>query len=205
LKKFPFFAKLTFSNKKFFWGFIGVAMFILIYALGIIPLVEAKKKAEEKLALNKKVLLKYEEYLSNRKAVEDELDRIVKQHEEAQKRLLPGETPQLGAAALQEIVKRLSEKNGIAIRSFRILEPKEGNWYRKVSIQIDFNPTNSMLSLGQFIFDIEHQEKELLVSEMDFLVTNIRMPNQLQGNLVISGLMKGTKPKETKETKEKGR
>jgi hypothetical protein len=199
LKKFPFFAKLTFSNKKFFWGFIGVAMFILIYALGIIPLVEAKKKAEEKLALNKKVLLKYEEYLSNRKAVEDELDRIVKQHEEAQKRLLPGETPQLGAAALQEIVKRLSEKNGIAIRSFRILEPKEGNWYRKVSIQIDFNPTNSMLSLGQFIFDIEHQEKELLVSEMDFLVTNIRMPNQIQGNLVISGLMKGTK------TKEKGR
>ena len=199
MKKFPSFSKLTFSNKKAFWGVIGVAILILIYALGILPLVEAKKKAEEKLSLNKKVLLKYEEYLSNRKAVEEELDRIVKQHEEAQKRLLPGETPQLGAAALQEIVKRLSEKNGIAIRSFRILEPKEGNWYRKVSIQIDFNPINSMLSLAQFIFDIEHHEKELLVSEMDFLVTNIRMPNQIQGNLVISGLMKGTK------TKEKGR
>jgi hypothetical protein len=199
LKKFPLFGKLKFSNKKVFWGIIGVAMLILIYALGILPLVEAKKKAEEKIALNKKALLKYEEYLSNRKAVEEELDRIVKQHGEAQKRLLPGETPQLGAAALQEIVKRLSEKNGIAIRSFRILEPKEGNWYRKVSIQIDFNPINSMLSLSQFIFDIEHQEKELLVSEMDFLVTNIRMPNQIQGNLVISGLMKGTK------TKEKGR
>jgi hypothetical protein len=174
-------------------------MFILIYALGILPLVEAKKKAEEKIALNKRVLLKYEEYLSNRKTVEEELDRIVKQHEEAQKRLLPGETPQLGAAALQEIVKRLSEKNGIAIRSFRILEPKESDSYRKVSIQIEFNPTNSMLSLGQFIYDIEHHEKELLVSEMDFLVLNIRMPNQIQGSLVISGLMKGTK------TKEKGR
>jgi len=174
-------------------------MLILIYALGILPLVEAKKKAEEKMALSKKVLSKYEEFLSNRKAVEEELDRTVKQHQEAQKRLLPGETPQLGAATLQEILKRLSEKNGIAIRSFRILEPKESSPYRKVSIQIEFNPLNSMLSLGQFIYDIEHHEKELLVSEMDFLILNLRMPNQIQGSLVISGIMKWTK------TKEKGR
>ncbi|MGA2465681.1 MAG: type II secretion system protein GspM [Thermodesulfobacteriota bacterium] len=199
MKKFSFFATSKFSHKKVFWGLIGVTMFILIYALGILPLVEAKKKAEEKIAINKRVLSKYEEYLSNRKTVEEELDRTVKQHEEAQKRLLPGETPQLGAATLQEIVKRLSEKNGIAIRSFRILEPKESDSYRKVSIQIEFNPTNSMLSLGQFIYDIEHHEKELLVSEMDFLVLNIRIPNQIHGSLVISGLMKGTK------TKEKGR
>ena len=174
-------------------------MLILIYALGILPLVEAKKKAEEKIALNKKVLAKYEEYLSNRNTFEEELNRIVKEHEEAQKRLLPGDKPQLGAAALQEILKRLSEKNGISIRSFRILEPKESDLYTKVSIQIEFNPMNSMLNLGQFIYNIEHHEKELLVSEMDFLIMNLRMPNQIQGSLAISGLMKGTK------TKEKGR
>ncbi len=174
-------------------------MFILIYAFGILPLVEAKKKAEEEIFLKRRVLLKYGEYLSNRKTVEQELDRTLKQHEEVQKRLLPGETPQLGAANLQEIVKRLSEKNGIAIRSFRMLEPKEINSYRKVSIQIEFNPTNSMLSLGQFIYDIENHEKELMISEMDLLILNIRMPNQIQGSLVVSGLMKGIK------TKEKGR
>jgi len=196
LKKFSFFATSNLSQKRVFWGLIGVTMLILIYALGILPLVEAKKGAEEKIALNKKVLSKYEEYLSNRKAIEEEFNRTVKEHEEAQKRLLPGDKTQLGAAALQEIVKRLAEKNGIAIRSFRILEPKESDPYTKVSIQIEFNPANSMLSLGQFIYDVEHYEKELLVSEMDFLVVNIRMPNQIQGSLVISGLMKGTKSKE---------
>lgn len=199
MRKFSFFATSKFFQKKVFWGFIGVTMFILIYAFGILPLVEAKKKAEEEIFLKRRVLLKYGEYLSNRKTVEQELDRTLKQHEEVQKRLLPGETPQLGAANLQEIVKRLSEKNGIAIRSFRMLEPKEINSYRKVSIQIEFNPTNSMLSLGQFIYDIENHEKELMISEMDLLILNIRMPNQIQGSLVVSGLMKGIK------TKEKGR
>jgi hypothetical protein len=193
LRKWLSFRTLSFSQKKVFWGLIGVSICILIYALGILPLVEAKKRTEEEILLKKRALWKYEEFLSNRKAVEEELERSLKQHEEAQKRLLPGETPQLGGANLQEIVKRLSEKNGIAIRSFRNLEPKEVNSYRKISIQIEFNPTNSMLSLGQFIDDIEHYEKELMISEMDLLVMNIRMPNQIRGSLVISGLMKGIK------------
>jgi len=123
----------------------------------------------------------------------------LRQYERTQQRLLLGETPQLGAANLQEIVKRLSEKNGIGVRSFRILEPKEINSYRKISINIDFNPASSMLSLGQFIYDIEHNQKELMISEMDLLVMNPRTPNSIQGSLVISGMMKNT------QTKEKGR
>ena len=199
MKKWSFLKPLRFSQKKIFWGIIGIAICILIYTLGVRPLVEATKKAEEEILLKKRIILKYEGYLQNRKAVEESLDRTMKQYEEIQQKVLPGETPQLGAANLQEIVKRLSEKNGIGIRSFRILEPKEINAYTKISIQIEFNPTNSMLSLGQFIYDIENHGKELMITEMELLVPNFRMPNNIQGNMVISGLMKGTK------TKEKGR
>ena len=184
------------SQKKVLWVITGIATCILIYVLGVLPLFEAAKKAEEEIALKKRTILKYRDYLQNRKAVEEELDRTLKQFEEARERLLPGETPQIGSASLQEIAKGLSEKNGIAIRSFRMLEPKEINSYRKISIQVDFNPINSMSSLGQFIYDIEHNQKELMISEMDLLVFNIRMPNNVQGSMVISGLMKAAKSKE---------
>lgn len=196
LKKWSFLERSRFSQRKVLWTVIGIAVIILTYTFGILPLVEAKKSAEEEIALKKRALLRYEEYLGNRKVFEEDLDRALKQYEGIQKTLLLGETPQLGAANLQEIVRRLSEKNGVSIRSFRMLEPKEIDSFRKVSIQIDFNPTNSMLGLGQFIYDIEHQEKELTISEMDLLVLNIRMPNHVQGSLVISGLMKGSKTKE---------
>ncbi len=184
------------SQKKLLWVIAGIAACVLIYVFAVIPLFEAVKKAEEEIVLKKKTVLKYREYLQNRKAVEEELDRTLKQYDEARERLLPGETPQIGAATLQEIVKGLSEKNSIAIRSFRMLEPKEGEPYRKISIQVDFNPISSMLNLGRFIFDIEHHQKELMISEMDLLVFNIRMPNNVQGSMVISGLMKGVKSKE---------
>jgi hypothetical protein len=196
LKKLGFLEKGKISQKKFLWGFIGMAVLILIYTYGIVPLVEAKKKAEEEIVLKQRILQKYVEVIQNRKKGEAALERSLKQIGEIEKVLLPGETPQLGGAGLQDIVKRLSEKNGIALRSFRILEPKEVGVYRRISLQIDFNPISSMLSLGQFIYDVEHQEKKLRISEMDLLVFNPRMPNNIQGNMVVSGLMKESKFKE---------
>jgi hypothetical protein len=184
------------TQRRVLWGLIGIIVSFLIYLFGIHPIIGATKKAEEEILVKKDLLHRYEAYLRNRKMVEEELAQTIKLYETVQLKLLTGETPQLVAANLQEIVKRLSEKNGIGIRSFRILEPKEINSYQKISIQIDFNPTNSMLGLGQFIHDIEHYEKDLMISEMELLVPNMRMPSNIQGNLVISGLMKGTKSKE---------
>lgn len=70
------------------------------------------------------------------------------------------------------------------------------NVYRRIFLHIEFNPINSMQSLGQLIYDIENSEKELMISEMDLMVFNPRMPNNIQGSMVVSGLMKGVKIKE---------
>jgi hypothetical protein len=196
---FNFLKKVRFSQRRLLFLLVGIVAIVLVISFGLLPLIEAKKKAEEEIVLKRRALLGYEQFLQSRKTIEEELGRTSKEYEGIQQKLLSGETPQLGAANLQEIVKRLSEKNGIGIRSVRILEPKEMNVYLKVSLHVDFNPISSMLSLGQFLYDIEHHEKELMISEMDFLVFNPRMPNNVQGSLTITGLMKKMK------TKEKGR
>ena len=196
-----FLRKRKVSRNRILWIFIGVAIFVLIFTLGILPRVEATRRMKEEIALKRKVLLKYSEFLQKRKTVEEELGRVQKRYEEVQQRFLPGETPQLSAANLQEVLKKLLEKNGMTIRSFRILEPKDISMYRRISIHIDFNPVNNLLSLVQFIHDIEHHDKELMISEMDLLVPNPRMPNSIQGSFVISGLVKMNQDKE----KERGR
>ena len=188
--------KVKFSQRKVLFLLIGTVAVILAISYGALPLLEAKRKAEEEITLKKRALVRYEQFLQNRRIIEEELARTSKEYEGIQLKLLSGETPQLGAAHLQEIVKRVSEKNGVGIRSVRILEPKEMNLYLKVSLHVDFNPISSMLSLGQFMYEIENHEKELMISEMDFLVFNPRMPNNVQGSLVITGLMKKSKAKE---------
>ena len=124
MKRWSFPKISVLSERKPLWGVLGIAVAVVLYFFGVLPLVEAQKKADEEILMKKKVIQKYEEYLLNRKAVEEDLDRTVKQYDAIQQKLLPGETPQLGAANLQEIVKRLGDKNGLNIRSFKILEPK---------------------------------------------------------------------------------
>lgn len=186
------------SKRVFFWILIGVAFLTLLLVEGILPLIDEMKKTQEEISIKKMTLERYVKVLQNRKVVEEELDRAQKQHEALQKRLLLGETPQLASAHLQEVVKKILERNGMTLRSFRILEPKETPSYQKISIHIDFNPVNNLLSLIQFIHEIETHEKELMISEMDLIVPNVRNPNQIQGSFVITGLMKKgeTKPKE---------
>jgi type II secretory pathway component PulM len=198
-----FLSKVSFSQRKFLWGLIAVAVALGVYTLGVVPLVEAKKKADQEIFLTQRLLQKYAEVLQNRKTVEEGLERTLKQGEEIQRRLLSGETPQLGAANLQDMVKRLAEKNSLAIRSFRSLDPKEAGSFRRISVQIEFNPMSSMQSLAQFLYELEHQEKKLTISEMDLLVFNPRMPNTIQGNMIISAYMKGSKGRERE--KEKGK
>lgn len=195
--------KSNLSQKKFLWVFVAVAAALVVYFFVIVPLVEAKKKADQEISLNQRLLQKYSDVLQNRKSVEEGLERTTKQGEEVQKRLIPGETPQLGAANLQDSVKRLTENNNIAIRSFRNLDPKEVGGFRRISVQIEFNPMSSMQGLTQFLYEMEHQDKEVMISEMDLLVFNPRMPNTIQGSMIISGYMKGSKGKE--KEKEKGR
>ena len=195
--------KASLSQKKFLWLLIAAAAALAFYSFVIVPLVEAKKKADQEIALNQRLLQRYSEVLQNRKSVEEGLERTAKLGEEIQKRLILGGTPQLGAANLQDSVKRLAEKNNIAIRSFRNLDPKEEGAFRRISVQIEFNPMSSMQSLTQFLYDLEHQDKEVMISEIDLLVFNPRMPNTIQGSMVISGYMKGSKGKE--KEKEKGR
>jgi len=199
LKRWAFLTKKKISRKGIPWVIIGLVLFVVVLIFGVIQMAEVTKKMEEEIALKKKVLIKYSEFLQNRKTIEEELVRIQKRYEVVQQSLLTGETPQLSAASLQEMVKRLLEKNGMTIRGFRILEPKDLSIYRRISIHIDFNPVNNLLSLIQFIHDIESNDKALMISEMDLLVPNPRMPNSIQGSFVISGLTKVSK------TKEKGR
>ena len=193
MKKWSFLKKGRLSRKTLSRGVVGLGIALLLIFFWVLPLVEDAKKMKDEIVLKRKNLQKFDEFLQNRRLIEEDLQRTQKQYEETQKRLLPGETPQIGAATLQEIVKKVGDKNGIVIRSFRILEPKETAPYQKVSIQIEFNPVNNVLSLGQFFFDLENHEKKLMLTEMDLLVFNIRAANNIQGSLVVTGLMKGIK------------
>jgi len=194
-------------EKKFRWkglrggrrGFfilllMGIAG-ILFYQFAFLPIWNSQRRVAEDLNLKKKALARYQEYIKSGKGIEEELNQTAQRLEAIQLKLLPGETPQIMAANLQEILKKLSERNGIQIKSFRVAEPKEMTFYVRIPVTIEINPTKSTASLAYFLYDIENYERFLFVSDLDITAPNMRSPNEVQGNLTVMGFAKNTHPK----------
>ena len=175
--------------------FVLAVVLILAYQLALVPLVESQRNVRQELALKKKLLNRYEDYIKSGKDMDEELNQRVQQVEAIQAKLLPGETPQINAANLQEILRKLSEKNGIQIRSFRIGEPKEMNFYLRIPVTIEVMPTKSMAALSYFLYDIESDEKLLVISDLDVTAPNMRNPTEVQGSVTVVGFTKNTHPK----------
>lgn len=187
--------KLKGRRKNLFLLLLAVVLVVVIYEFGIVALLESQKRVKDELALKSKMLGRYDEYVKTEKDIAEELGQVEKQVEAIQAKLLPGETPQIMAASLQETLKKLSEKNGIQIRSFRIGEPKELNFFLRVPVIIEINPTKSMSSLTYFLYDIENSEKLLVISDMNLTAPNMRNPTEIQGNLTVTGFARNNQPK----------
>lgn len=187
--------KRTKRRKRFLFFLLILIGVILLYRFALLPLVESQRQIREEISLKRNMLLRYDEYIHTGKDVEEELNRVTQEIKAIESKLLPGETPQINAANLQEILKKLAEKNGIQIRSFRIGEPKETNFYLKIPVVIDINPSRSMASLTYFLFDIENYEKLLVVSDLDLTAPNMRNPTEVQGSLTVVGFTKNLRPK----------
>jgi len=172
-----------------------VIVVALVVQFGIVPIVGYQRKVREEIILKKKMLSRYQEYIKSGRNIDEEMNQVAQQVETIQSKLLPGETAQISAASLQEILKKLSEKNGIQIRSFRIGEPKDLNFYSKIPVIIEINPTKSIASLTYFLYDIEHYEKLLLITDIDMTAPNMRNPTEVQGNLTVVGISKKTQAK----------
>jgi Tfp pilus assembly protein PilO len=172
---------------------IGIAL-ILAYRFAYMPIEASEKQVREELAAKKRALSKYQEYVKSGKGIEEELNQTAQRLEAVHAKLLPGETPQIIAANLQEVLKKLSERNGIQIKSFRVGEPKEMAFYVRIPVTIEINPTKSAASLAYFLYDVENYEKLLLISDIDITAPNMRTPNEVQGNLTVTGFARNTNP-----------
>ena len=187
--------KLKGRKKNLFMLLLAGVLVVVIYEFGVVALLESQRKVRDELGLKSKMLGRYDEFVKTEKDIEEELGQVEKQVEAIQAKLLPGETPQIMAASLQEMLKKLSEKNGIQIRSFRIGEPKELNFFLRVPVIIEINPTKSMSSLTYFLYDIENAEKFLVISDLNLTAPNMRNPTEVQGNLTVTGFARNNQPK----------
>ena len=194
LKQFRFIRILKFkSSRERYFIFAAMAVAVVFFSVkyGIDPFIERQQRVREEIPVRIQQLKKYRQFVAGKSRAEEDLKRIRALSKKSEQNMLPGTTPALAAANLQDILKQLSAKNLISIKSEKVLDTKPLDFFEQIPVQIEF--TSTITNLANFLYDIEAYNKLLIVNDLTVRVTSRRNPRDVRATLVVTGLMKGAK------------
>lgn len=114
--------------------------------------------------------------------------------------LLPGDTPPIAAARMQNMLKEMAQSAGIEITLEKTINPVEKGMYLVIPVEIGFTATTEKLS--KMLYQITASKTILAVSDMKVTVKNIRNPIDAYTTLVINGLIVKTEPEKQEPVKD---
>lgn len=164
-----------------------MAMVFVLFQYVIDPFLESQARIEEEIPVKRMQLEKYRQFVAGKQQAEQDLQRIENLAKRSSNKLLAGNTSPLAAANLQEILKTLSAKNMVKIRSEKVLDSKQFDYYVQIPVQIEFMST--MTDLTNFLYDIETYQKILTIVDLNIRVANRRDPRDVHATIVVAGLM----------------
>ena len=155
------------------------------------PFLENQEKIQEEIPVKMKQLEKYRQFVAGKSRVENNLKQIQAVVQKSTTKMLSGNTSPMAAADLQDILKTLSFKNHISIKSEKVLDTKPTDFFIQIPVQIEF--TTTITNLTNLLYDIETNDKLLIISNLNIRVTNRRNPKDMRTTIVVVGLMKSGK------------
>jgi hypothetical protein len=170
-------------------GFLGL---LLLYFAVIEPLINLEKDWSQELNRKEQILAHYQALLANKDQVAGRLQALQKMLADTNKQMLAGGNSAVAAADLQEILKNLIKTSGAQSLAIKVLPPKERGPYQEVPILVQL--TASIEQLLNILYQLEHNEKLLVVAELNINVSRSEamkedIPN-LRADLVVSGIIK---------------
>ncbi|MCL4504057.1 MAG: type II secretion system protein GspM [Deltaproteobacteria bacterium] len=187
-----YFARLNPQQRRLALIAGGGLLLVLIYLVVISPLWALHDSWSQELAQKRQLLEKYQSLVASKSRVEQGNKAMKEALAQAESQFLTGGNSAVASADLQEIVKRLTQDNGVLMTSAKVLQPKEAGPYLEVPVQVQLSCTTGQLLT--ILYQLEHHKKLLFIPELEVnaprWAAGAKGSATLQVNLVISGVIK---------------
>lgn len=147
--------------------FIGVTLLIVGAVYRFAPDYESVFVADDEIASKQIRLAKYRTMLKEQSAVKARFDYSRKMVKQAEKRLLSGTTQALAAVDMQNIIKGITYKAGIEVKSFQVLAVDDSEDTEYIDIPVRFQISCTARQLKDIIYGIETADKLLRITEVN--------------------------------------
>ena len=170
---------------------LGVAILLsIVYVAVIDPIRTYRHHVEEEINEGQEELERSMRFLAAADSLREERLDLGKRLALAKKRLLPGGSGTLGAAALQERTNALAAEKGITIQSTQVMREEPADPYRKVAVRLTLS--GEIKPLAELISGLEYGQ-QLAIPFLEVTrrgaVAGAKGPRTLQATVEVSGFV----------------
>lgn len=184
------------ARERLLAGFAGLALLLVIVRYGIVsPYLDYSASLEETIEQEWQRVFKMERQSTRTAHITERLNLLRQRFQSTWQKLIPGATPSVAAANLQERVRTLASQNGLDLVTTQVMRDEAAGEFRKATVQVTLR--GELPAVANFLAGVEYGDWRLAVSTLD--VRSSYTPRLAQaGNrgpltitLEVGGIMQG--------------
>ena len=161
------------ARERLLAGLACGALMLVALRYGVIaPYLAYTTQLEERIERDVQRLAKMQRQRDRAAEVQQRMRTLEKQFAAAYDQLVPGETPTLAAAQLQERVQTFADRSGLTLVTTQVLRERSLGSLRKTAVQMTFRGDTP--AVADFLAWVEYEDWLLSVSRLDIGTSNRR-------------------------------
>jgi type II secretory pathway component PulM len=174
-------------------GVAAAIVLSLLYVGVVDPIVHYRRRVADEITEGHEQLERSARFVAAGDGLRAERGDLKQRLDEAKKRLLPGGSGTLGAAALQERANSIAGEKGITVQSTQVMKEEVAEPFHKVSIRLTLS--GELKPFVELLSGLEYGPQQLTVPFLEITrrgaVAGQKGPRTLAATLELSGYLLG--------------
>jgi general secretion pathway protein M len=194
------------ARERVLGGVALLALLLVVIRYGIVESYLAyTAHLEEEIEQEVQRVAKMQRQRDRREQIATQVNILRQRFQETRQRLIPGGTPALAAAHLQERIQTLASQSGLELVTTQVMRDEAVGEFRKIAVQVTLR--GELPAVADFVAGVEYGDWLLAVMTLEVRSTyNLRVRpkegprNPLTITLEVGGVMQGVEtPAATQE------
>lgn len=139
----------------------GVLGLFLVHLLVISPFLSYRQDLQDEIAAHREKIENGQAYLARTADITRQREQLQKMYQLVHAQLVPGDTPTLAAANLQNTLHSLAGEKGVEIQSTQVMRDDTVGEFRRISVRITV--TGEVKQVADFLAGMEHGQTRVLI------------------------------------------
>jgi len=171
----------------------GVLGLFLVHLLVLSPFLAYRQDLQDEIAGHREKIENGQAYLARTADITREREQLQKAYQQVHVQLVPGDTPTLAAANLQNTLHSLANEKGVEIQSTQVMRDDTVGEFRRIAVRITV--TGDLKQLADFLAGVEHGQTRVSIPFLEIsrrgAVLRGKVARALSATIEVTAFLQG--------------